>query len=59
MSVAGLFVIGFMVYGPHVLIVGVIPIDVRTRKAAASVTGFIDEFGYIGGLYRAYFRVCS
>ena len=37
-----------MTYGPHVLIVGVIPMDVGTRKAASSVTGFIDGFGYIG-----------
>lgn len=48
LGIAGLFVIGFMVYGPHVLIVGIIPMDVGTRKAAASVTGFIDGFGYIG-----------
>ena len=37
-----------MTYGPHVLIVSILPIDIETRKAAASVTGFIDGFGYIG-----------
>jgi len=48
LSVAGLFLIGFMSFGPHVLIVGIIPMDVGTRTAAASVAGFIDGFGYIG-----------
>lgn len=48
LGVACLLVIGFMTYGPHVLMVGIMPMDVGTRKAAASVTGFIDGFGYIG-----------
>ncbi len=41
-------VVGFMTYGPHVLIVTAMPMDFGTRKAAASVTGFIDGMGYIG-----------
>jgi len=43
-----LLVIGFMTYGPHVLMVGTIAMDFGTRKAAASAAGFIDCFGYIG-----------
>jgi len=49
LSLLCLLVIGFMTYGPHVLIVGIFPMDLGTRKAASSVTGFIDGFGYIGG----------
>lgn len=40
--------IGFMTYGPHVLIVASAPMDYATRKAASSVTGFIDGVGYVG-----------
>ena len=47
-SLICLLVIGFMTYGPHVLMVGAVPMDFGTRKAAASVAGFIDCFGYIG-----------
>lgn len=43
-----LLIIGFMTYGPHVLMVGTVPMDFGTRKAAASAAGFIDCFGYIG-----------
>lgn len=43
-----LAVIGFMTYGPHVLIVTSMPMDFGTRKAAATATGFIDGWGYIG-----------
>lgn len=45
-----------MTYGPHVLMVGIMPMDIGTRKAAASVTGFIDGFGYIGA---ALSGICS
>jgi len=37
-----------MTYGPHVLIVSILPMDLGTRKASSSVAGFIDGFGYIG-----------
>jgi len=40
--------IGFMTYGPHVLMVTALPIDYGSRKATASATGFIDGWGYIG-----------
>jgi sugar phosphate permease len=43
-----LLLIGFFTFGPHVLIVGAIPMDFGSRKAASSATGFIDGFGYIG-----------
>ena len=48
LSLLCLLAIGFMTYGPHILIVGVMPMDLGTRKASASVTGFVDGFGYIG-----------
>jgi len=40
--------IGFLTYGPHVMIVTSMPMDFGTRKAAASAAGFIDGWGYIG-----------
>lgn len=48
LSLFCLLLIGFMTYGPHVLMVGTIAMDLGTRKASASVAGFIDCFGYIG-----------
>lgn len=48
LSLLCLLVIGFMTYGPHVLIVGIMPMDLGTRKTSSSVTGFVDGFGYIG-----------
>jgi sugar phosphate permease len=48
LSLVFLAVIGFMTYGPHVLMVTALPMDYGGRKAAASVTGFIDGWGYIG-----------
>ena len=43
-----LILIGFLTFGPHVLLVSTIPMEFGTRKAAASATGFIDGWGYIG-----------
>lgn len=40
--------IGFAVFGAHVLIVAAAPMDLGTRKAASSATGFIDGWGYLG-----------
>lgn len=48
LSLLCLLIVGFMTYGPHVLIVGIMPMDFGTRKASSSVTGFVDGFGYIG-----------
>ena len=43
-----LLFIGFFTFGPHILIVAAIPADFGSRKAASSVTGFIDAMGYLG-----------
>jgi len=48
MGLIFLAIIGFMTYGPHVLMVTTMPMDFGTRKAAASAAGFIDGWGYIG-----------
>ena len=48
LSLSMLLVIGFLTFGPHVLIVTALPADLVTRKAASSVTGFIDAMGYVG-----------
>ena len=48
LSLVFLAIIGFLTYGPHVLIVASMPMDFGTRKVAASATGFIDGWGYIG-----------
>ncbi|MBW2358283.1 MAG: MFS transporter, partial [Deltaproteobacteria bacterium] len=37
-----LLFIGFFTFGPHILMVAAIPADFGSRKAASSVTGFID-----------------
>jgi len=43
-----LALVGFLIYGPHVLMVATLPQQLGTRKASASVTGFIDCLGYLG-----------
>ncbi len=43
-----LSIIGFFTFGPHVLIVTATPMDLGTKERAASATGFIDGWGYIG-----------
>ena len=43
-----LLFIGFFTFGPHILIVAALPADLGSRKAASSVTGFIDAMGYAG-----------
>ena len=43
-----LAVIGFTTYGPHVLMVAALPMDLGTKEMASSATGFIDGWGYIG-----------
>jgi len=48
LSLICLLIVGFMTYGPHVLMVGTVPMDFGTRKAASSAAGFIDCMGYIG-----------
>jgi len=41
-------IIGFCVLGTQVILIGAVPMDFGTRKAAGSAAGFIDFFGYIG-----------
>lgn len=48
LSLIFLMLIGFLAYGPHVMMVGIMPMDLGTRKASSSVTGFIDALGYVG-----------
>lgn len=48
LSLICLMFIGFLTYGPHVMMVGIMPMELGTRKAASSVTGFIDALGYVG-----------
>jgi sugar phosphate permease len=48
LSIIMLMLIGFLLYGPHVLLVAIAPMDFGTRKAASSVTGFVDGVGYLG-----------
>ncbi len=48
LSLICLLFIGFFTFGPHILLVAALPADLGTRKAASSVTGFIDSMGYLG-----------
>jgi len=48
MSLICLLFIGFFTFGPHILLVAALPADLGSRKAASSVTGFIDAMGYLG-----------
>lgn len=48
LSLIVLAVIGFLTFGPHVIMVTALPMDLGTKEMAASATGFIDGWGYIG-----------
>jgi len=48
LSLIILLLIGFFTFGPHILLVAALPADLGSRKAASSVTGFIDAMGYLG-----------
>lgn len=45
---AMLFTIGFMIYGP-VMLIGVSAVDCVPKKAAGTAAGFTGLFGYVGG----------
>jgi OPA family glycerol-3-phosphate transporter-like MFS transporter len=47
--------IGFCVLGTQVILVGAVPMDFGTRKAAGAAAGFIDFFGYIGAGFTGVF----
>jgi len=48
LSLVVLAIIGFLTFGPHMMMVTALPMDLGTKEMAASVTGFIDGWGYIG-----------
>jgi len=48
LSLMCLMIIGFFIFGPHVMMVGIMPMDFGTRKASSSAAGFIDSLGYAG-----------
>ena len=43
-----LFAIGFLIYGP-VMIIGAFALDLVPKKAAGTAAGFTGLFGYLGG----------
>jgi len=46
-----LFLIGFSLYGPHVVMSAVIPMEFNEVYGGASVAGFIDGLGYLGLMF--------
>ncbi|MBI5465419.1 MFS transporter [Candidatus Gottesmanbacteria bacterium] len=48
LSLVFLAIIGFLTFGPHMLMVTALPMDLGTKEMAASAAGFIDGWGYIG-----------
>src|SRR5207302_575999 len=47
-SVGLLLVIGFLIFGPQVLLVGTAAADLARAGSAAAAAGFVDFFGYLG-----------
>jgi OPA family glycerol-3-phosphate transporter-like MFS transporter len=48
LDIAMLIAIGFLIYGP-VMLIGVFAIDLVPKKAAGTSAGFTGLFGYVGG----------
>lgn len=48
LSLIVLAVIGFLTFGPHMIMATALPMDLGTKEMAASAAGFIDGWGYIG-----------
>ncbi len=48
LSIILLVLIGFLLYGPHVLMTTFFPMEYASRKAAASAAGFISGWAYVG-----------
>ncbi len=48
LSLIVLAVIGFTTYGPHMIMVTALPMDLGTKEMASSAAGFIDGWGYVG-----------
>ena len=47
-SVVILFFIGFCIFGPQVLLVGTLPVDLARSGTAAAAVGFVNFMGYMG-----------
>lgn len=47
-SILVLFLIGFCIFGPQVLLVGTFPIDLARRGTPAAAVGFVNFMGYMG-----------
>jgi MFS transporter, OPA family, glycerol-3-phosphate transporter len=47
-SVLVLFCIGFCIFGPQVLLVGTLPVDLARGGTAAAAAGFVNFMGYMG-----------
>ena len=43
-----LFLIGFCIYGPQVLLVGTAPADLARKGTSAAAAGFVNCLGYVG-----------
>ena len=47
-TVVVLMLVGFVIYGPQVLLVGTAPADLARRGTAAAAAGFVNFMGYMG-----------
>ena len=47
-STLSLFAVGFCIYGPQVLLVGTLPVDLARGRTAAAAAGFVNFMGAIG-----------
>lgn len=47
-SVGILFLIGFCIFGPQVLLVGTLPVDLARKGTSAAAAGFVNFMGYMG-----------
>jgi OPA family glycerol-3-phosphate transporter-like MFS transporter len=47
-SVLILFIVGFCIFGPQVLLVGTFPVDLARGGTAAAAAGFVNFMGYMG-----------
>lgn len=48
LDIVALFAIGFLIYGP-VMLIGAFALDLVPKKAAGTAAGFTGFFGYVGG----------
>lgn len=48
LSVVVLFLVGFCIFGPQVLLVGTLPVDLARFGTAAAAAGFVNFMGYMG-----------